>query len=202
MRSRSYYAIAVSSFLLLTISCVAQKAKHEDLGDRPLADVSKADVKADVKAEKGAEGYVNHALWDFGPVMGHLPDEGETGSEHVGTSGFPAAGDGDGDGEDDSGPEPGPSSKGKDGCRRGQMRFDGKCMSKDRVSKILDKRGAAAREKVKNAKKPQQTAEASYDMIKQQTQQMGKVEDDLDEIIEQLEREKAEKAEEGGTGGS
>ena len=101
-----------------------------------------------------------------------------------------------------SGPEPGLSSKGKDGCRRGQMRFDGKCMSKDRVSKILDKRGAAAREKMKNAKKPQQTAEASYDMIKQQTQQMGKVEDDLDEIIEQLEREKAEKAEKGGKGGS
>lgn len=75
------------------------------------------------------------------------------------------------------------------------MRFEGKCVFKDRVSKILDRREARVLSKVKKANKPQQVVEATYELIEQQTQQMGKVEDDLDEIIEQLEWERAESVE-------
>lgn len=185
MRSRSYYAIAVSSFLLLTTSCFAQKAKQDDPGERPTVDVP-IDVRPDEKKadEKKAD-------------VKEDPPPDETGDGPEDTSGHPAAADGGDetgdDGETGAAVGTSPSHKGKDGCHPGQMRFDGKCLSKDRVAKILDRREEEALAKVKHANKPKQVADAAYELIEQQTQQVEKVEDDLDEIIEQLKQEKAQK---------
>ena len=177
MRSRSYYAIAGSSLSLLIFSCLVSKA-----------DDRKADAKADAKADDRKE-----------DAKEDVPGT-DTGEE---LHGFPEAGDDDGGDEagasETGAPMPksgaGTSLKGADGCRKGQMPFDGICLSKDRVSEILDQRGAEALAKVKNANQPQQTAEAAYDLIEQQTYQVDKVEDDLDEIIEQLKQENAERDE-------
>ena len=170
MRSRRYYSVAGSSLLLLTIGCPSQDAKRDARRAEPASQVGEL-----VSGDAAQTGGVHDSTG--------VP-------EHPGTDMFPAAA----DGGDEAG-VPGPSLKGKDGCRRNQMRFEGKCVFKDRVSKILDRREARVLSKVKKANKPQQVVEATYELIEQQTQQMGKVEDDLDEIIEQLEWERAESVE-------
>jgi hypothetical protein len=193
MRSRSYYAIAGSSFLLLTIACTTQTAKPDAKRADPVVQAdAKADTKHDEKKAEDSKGW--HGIrpinmvgipGDDGGELHGFPEAADDGGE--GTGGHPEAADG---GE----VEP-PRPKGKDGCREGHMRFDGKCMSKDRVSKILDKRADEAMAKVKEATKPKETAQASHDLIEQQIYQMDKAEDDLDEIIEQLQREQDAKPE-------
>lgn len=83
-------------------------------------------------------------------------------------------------------------------CPDGQMGFEGSCVDKTKVDRIIDTRKKKALDRVKAAKQGKQTADATYDLLEQQTAQVDKVEDDLDEIIEQLKEEKrAEKKEKG-----
>lgn len=174
MRSRSYYAIAASSFLLLAISCMVQDAKV----DEKKADVPTVEAPP-VGSEAGDDGDTKKAisLDDTGsPFHGLLPPAG--GSEGGAIAELP-------DHVQQMVEEP-PDRE----CPTGEMDFEGKCVNKERVDKILDKRKKAALDKVKTAKKPKQTADAAYDLLEQQTAQVDKVEDDLDEIIEQLKEEK------------
>lgn len=192
MRSRSYYAIAGSSLLLLTIACQPNGKRDAKRVDPTVKVIQTDPIPEDVHDPTGDEKKAGDEKGDGDSGEPHGTDGGEEG-----TSGHPAAADG-----GDAPPEP-EDGKGKDGCRKGHMPFEGKCVSKDRVGKILEKREEEALAKVHDAKKPKQTAQASYDLIEQQTQQIEKVEDDLDEIIEQLEKEREakEKAEKGGEGG-
>jgi hypothetical protein len=177
MRSRSYYAIAGSSFLLLTISCMTQGTKVEE----KKADVRPTGETVPVGSEAGDEGDVKKdiAFDDTGsPFHGMLP-VGDTGEavaqlpDHI----------------QQMVDEP-PDMV----CPTGEMDFEGKCVNKEEVDKVLHKRKKIALDKVKTAKRPKQTADASYDLLEQQTAQVDKVEDDLDEIIEQLKEEKKAEA--------
>jgi len=178
MRSRSCYATAASSGrlwvpLLFCVACLGQDGKQDDgraaARDRThAADVGTDEHKADEKRdEKKADEKIPPE---------HGPDAADGGEE---------TGDADtGSAEETGGPE-----LADDGCELGEMVFEGRCTSKERVSKLLDGRKAEALERVQLASKPKQAVDSAYDLIEQQTYQMDKVEDDLDEIIEQLKRE-------------
>lgn len=184
MRSKSYYATVVGSSFLLLIACTTQCAKPEHRADPALVAAEKQDEKQDEKKadEKKAE---TKGVHGYGSVIttGPMEDGGdETGGESHGDT--PAMGDG------------GPRSthkKTKDGCRPGAMRFEGKCLNKRKVQKILDKRDEEIKKKVQDATNAQQQADAAHDFLEQQIAQMDKTEDDLDEIIEQLKEENAKK---------
>jgi len=167
MRLRSYYAIAGSSFLLLSISCLSQSPKPEDPPDRLVEAVAdaKADKKADAKTDEKADAKA---------------DEGDSG-EGVGT-------------DDGGGPPPDAAgTKLSDGCDREEMPFEGVCTPKDQVQKVLDIRKDVALEKYQKAERPQQAAQAGHELLEQQIAQGDKMEDDLDEIIEVLRDEKRKK---------
>jgi len=155
MTSRSYYAIAGSSFLLLSlISC--DEGKKDDRRDSPNRQVSLAQ-----EGDNAPE-----VVSEIADLPSHLPTASVPTSKH-------------------------------DGCFVGELQFEGRCVDKKRVSEIVEKREAYAIEKVKKAKRPEQKALATHDLLEQQIVQADKVEDDLDEIIEQLEEEavKAKKKE-------
>lgn len=84
------------------------------------------------------------------------------------------------------------SKKTKDGCAVGAMPFEGKCVNKGKIDRILERRERKALKRVQKAHKPQQMADAAGELIEQQIAQMGKAEDDLDEILEQLRAEDLE----------
>ena len=181
MRSRSYYAIAGSSFLLLSISCMTQSKKPEDRPDRMVEGIADAvDAKADDKKadDKKAEDPGDDGGWE---PHGHPEalDSGEAASSDEGGAAPPDA---------TGGLEPQ-----IDGCALEAMQFEGKCTPKDKVEKILDRRERIALDKYQKAKKPQQAAEAAHDLLEQQVAQSGKMEDDLDEILEVLRKEKRQK---------
>lgn len=172
MKSRSYFVSAIGSFLLLA----ACNPIPTDGGK-----VSKADEKADVKAdEKKADVKVDIKAGDSGDVL-LGGDSGE-----VSTSGYPAM-------ADDGGASEYETDGANDGCGRGEMVFEGSCVSKQRVSEILEERETQAVAKVKTAKRPQEQAQAATELIEQQMYQIDKHADDFDEIIEQLKQEKLEK---------
>jgi len=181
MTSKSYYTIAGSSFLLLMIGCPTLDSKR----DEPLYDVVGADAKAaDAKKADSLPEHHNTSTDDDAGVEPEPEplDTGDTGD--TGDVGAPVG------------------LKGTDGCHKGEMPFEGICLPKDHVGKILDKREAQVMEKVMGANTPKQAGQAAYDLIEHQAQQMDKVEDDLDEIIQQLEREQdAKKKPDDGKGG-
>ena len=164
MRSRSYSAIVLSSFLLTTISCLAQQApapeKQEGRapGYRPSSDFDK---KEDAKEE----------LLDFGD-----DGSGNTGDE------LPEAG------------ASLPEGQKHDDCLKGWMHFEGKCLPKEEVETILERRERRALKRVQQASKPDEAAHAAHDLLEQQIAQVDKAEDDLDEIIEELKKEKRERS--------
>ena len=174
MRSRSYYAIAGSSCLLLLLACSSHSAEKTDERVDPtiVAVPEKQDEKkAEARPDEGRAGR------DEGPVPS-IDTGAHTGEEPDGDPELPTA----------------PSSKPRlDGCKKGEMRFDGKCLSKKRVEKILEKRDEEVKQKVQDAKNPQQQANAAHDLLQQQIVQMEKTEDDLDEITVQLKEENAKK---------
>lgn len=194
MRSKSYYATVVgSSFLLLLISCLSSQSTKVDERDSPTA---AAVVASSDDGDKPEDAYEDEA----GAGLAGMSSGGESGEELFG---FPEAADDDGGSVEatTTGEEPLPTAskkkkkrKQKDGCYLGSMRFEGKCLDKRKVSKILDERSLAAMAKVQKAHKPEQVADAAYDLIEQQIAQMDKTEDDLDEMIEQLQDEKREEA--------
>lgn len=166
MRSRSYYAVASSSLLLLSISCSPQNRKPKDAA--PARVVERLDdVKSEAKAdEKKAEVVVDEAS---------LPPDADAGAEE----------------QDDTGAteSEGASDIHADGCADAEMKFEGKCAAKNEVSKILDRREQEALDKYRTAKKPIQAAEAANEFLEQQVAKIDKTEDDLDEIIEMLREE-------------
>ena len=198
MMSRRYYGTAGSSFwpllLLFWVACPSHgdKAGAPREIDPPVvhADQAKPD---DRKAEAKQDDRKAEAKQDDTHGRG-----GETGEEPSGEKEPPDLGGGEKAGDEAGTPPKGPRPKGKDGCVRGQMRFEGGCLSKERVSRLLKQREAAAMEKVRKAQTSTEAGEAAYDLIQHHTQQMGKVEDDLDEIIEQLEKENKERDKTGG----
>jgi hypothetical protein len=176
MRSKSYYATVVgSSFLLLAISCMAQGTRVEEkkadvpaVGMPPVgSDDSGSDTKG-IALGDGGSGFqaMLPVAGTGGPAIAHLPDHIQ---QQVVVE------------------EPHELQ-----CPTGEMDFEGKCVNKIKVDKVLDKRKKKALDRVKAAKKPKQTADASYDLLEQNTAQVDKMEDDLDEIIEQLQQEKKE----------
>jgi hypothetical protein len=190
MRSKSYYAIAGSSILLLTLGCLSNSAKKPDRRADPAvaaasakADQKKDEKKAEDKADDGGFGYGDgEETGTANAEAGAVPPDasGETGEEPFG--------------EPESLDGPPPSTKPRhDGCKKGAMKFEGKCLNKDRVEKILEKRDEEVKQRVYDAKSPQQQADAAHDLLEQQIAQMDKTEDDLDEIIQQLQEENAKK---------
>ena len=185
MRSRSYYATAGSSFLLLSISCLMQGAPVEEKkADTPVVDLSSGGTEIDCDAETDCDAEKPLSLEDGDPGFHRMVQGVDTGMEHV-MAHLP---------DHMQQIEEPPVLK----CPTGEMGFEGLCTHKDEVEKVLDKRKKIALDRVQSAKKPQQTADAAYDLLEQNTAQVDKMEDDLDEIIEQLKEEK--KAEEMGKG--
>lgn len=186
MKSRSCYAIAASSFLLLGACPSGEKGDSVDADPvvQTTRDVKADEKKADEKkAESKEEAHGQQYSYSSGGGVGE--DEGtDSGEPVVEDTGEEAAED---TGADASAPPT------KDGCKRGHMKFEGKCLSKERVSKILETRDEAVKEKVQTAKDPKEQAEASYDLLEQQIAHMDKTEDDLDEILEQLRLEQLER---------
>jgi len=178
MRSRSYSAIVLSSFLLTTISCLGKQApgsekKEDRLPEyRPSSDFDK---KEETKED--------------------LPEAAEDEGEDTGGEGVvpePGA------------PIPNDEEL-KDDCLKGRMRFEGRCLPKKEVETILERREQQALKRVQQAKMPNEAAHAAHDLLEKQIAQVDKAEDDLDEIIEELKKEnrertaKAAKAEKGPT---
>lgn len=178
MRSRSYYAIAASSLLLLLTACPAGDAKSD--GDDRKTASAKADDRVEHKADEAKDAADSGTLEGD---SGEPPPEGEDTGEH----------EDDGEDEGDGVPLTAGTSGRKHDCEPGSMPFEGKCTPKDRIAEIVEQREDDALMRVQTAKKPDQTAEAVHDLLEQQIYQVGKAEDDLDEIIEQLRREKEEK---------
>jgi len=178
MRSRSYFAIVLSSFLLASVSCLSQAQKADSKSE------SKFDRAKDEKKEEHQPQFESTSE-DAKPVSG---DDDTKGPDAVDT-GTDDADDADDD-ADNGGEEP---TYLRDGCSRGLMMFEGVCTSKDKVDQILDRRSREALEKLQTAKKPKQSAEAAGYLIEQNIAQMDKAEDDLEEIIEQLKEENAAK---------
>lgn len=167
MKSRSYSAVASSSLLLLSISCLAPKDdKHEDVTQVSVVDAGVDDGKADEKAEE--------AKADDGSEE---PHEDEQSSHEAEDSGA----------QDETGGETAPAPR--DGCGADEMHFEGECRPKEKIKKVLDEREREALEKYHKAAKPQQAAEAAHELLEQQVAQVEKAEDDLDEILEILREE-------------
>lgn len=74
-------------------------------------------------------------------------------------------------------------------CGIGEMLFEGKCLPKETVNRILEEREQKALAKLKMAKEAPQQAKAVQELLEQQVVQVSKNEDDLDEIIEMLKEE-------------
>lgn len=179
MRSKSYSAIVHSSFLLLSISCMSQG--HQADNKTSPAPTASFDTTEDAKTGE------DMPPEDNGEEIPDAPEAADDG----GGEGAPEAT------EDSGGHDPltaGAHKRPKDGCATGEMRFEGVCTDKDRVKKIVDKREEKALQKVQQATKPEQAANAAHELLEQQIAQVDKAEDDLDEIIEQLKEEKKRKA--------
>jgi hypothetical protein len=169
MKSRSYSAVASSSLLLLSISCLVPKDdKHEDVTQVSIVDASMDEGKADDGFEEP------HGDKQSGHEIENSGAQDETGGEEA----VPPH---------------------RDGCGADEMLFEGECRPKEKVKKVLDEREREALEKYHKAAKLQQAAEAAHELLEQQVAQVEKAEDDLDEILEILrEEQKREGAEKGG----
>jgi len=176
MRSKRYSSIVGSSFSLLLISCFAPQSDFKnDKRDEKKGDEVKYDL---IPGED-----------DMGEPPPEPPEPGDSGDSGEGDSAGPEVG---------VGPKFGaghlsvrPTSK--DGCHKGSMRFEGKCMDKEHVGEILDGRDKGIKAKVHNATNPKQQADAAYEFLEQEIAQMDKTEDDLDELIEQLKEQEIAK---------
>jgi len=192
MRSRRYSSIVGSSFLLLLVSCLSQSAKDEQASDPKVRMTAPSIHDFDPAKAKSPE-----------PVPSEpAPSEPETGTEEgdgVETEDpGPAAGDG---GHAASGvPKISKRPKGRrpNGCLKGQMRFEGKCLRKKFVEMLLEQREEEAKRKIEEAEDPKQQISAANELIEQQISQMEESEDDLEEMIEKLEEEKRNKKHEDG----
>lgn len=183
MTSRSYYALAGSSFLLLMLACPSSSTHRADRRVDPSI-VAGPEKRDDKKAGAKKDD-------DWGP------DEDETAG--MAEPGAPAAADDGGEtgeepfGHKESLDRPPTSKPRADGCKKGRMKFEGKCRSKERVAKVLENRGEEIKRKLRNASTAQQQADAAHDLLEQQIAQMEVTEDNLDEIIRQLEQENAKR---------
>lgn|GEM_PF-5331708 len=173
MRSRRCFATAVSSLLLLAIAC--EGAEPRD---------------ATVPARAAGGGEVEHKEPPPPPVPGAPPSEAP---EQTGVEDDPPPENAD----PGSPPEDGVSKtkrpeRGRDGCRLGEMRFEGECWSKKYVKMLLKRREQEALEKVQKARDVADAAQGARDLLEQKTVQMDKVEDDLDEILDEFRRQQEE----------
>lgn len=176
MRSRSYSAIVLSSFLLTTISCLS-KAPSSDEESAVSAEAKsvRLDSKKDDAKEEAQEEIPEAA--DENATEGF--EEGlEEGLDTMGA-----------EREGEEAPEFEEPKPKRDGCIKGAMRFEGRCLPKDKVDYILHNRKRKALKRVQQAQKPDDAALAAHDLLEQQIAQVDKAEDDLDEIIEELKEE-------------
>jgi hypothetical protein len=183
MTSRSYFATAGSSLLLLSFSSLSCMQKSPSGFDEVPARAAFGEDKArdedkDSSSDSGAlPDFPDPDLLDGGEAVDGDDDGGSAAPE----------------GDDDDGGEEAKATVHADGCGDGEMQFEGKCTSKAVVKKILDKRDKAAVEEVFKAPKGAPKARAYGALLEHQVAQVEKTEDDLDEILEILREEKKKK---------
>lgn len=165
MRSRSYSAIVLSSLLLTAISCFAQQAPASEDWEGRDSGYHKEEPKEEAN--------------------GDLPEATEDGGGGE-DSGFDEAGGLDGGAALPEGDQ--------DVCLKGSMVFEGRCISKTEVERLLEHREQQALKRVQQAKMPHDVADAAHDLLEKQIAQVDKAEDDLDEIIAELKKENRERA--------
>jgi hypothetical protein len=75
-------------------------------------------------------------------------------------------------------------------CEKGFVLFEGKCLLE---TEVQEKKDQAALEAIQTASSTDTQAEAQVKLVEQQTKQVAKAEEDLDEIIKVLEAKKTKR---------
>lgn len=165
MKSRNSFAPASSLFALSVLVGCSSPPDHKQMEWRTPVPLSDFPEEAMTTQEEGVEGE-DDDVWEIGYI----------GGGGGGVSPKPAS-------------EKVIVSSSEDPCPAGQRRYEGTCRPRKAVANDIERRERDALASVRKAQTTKELVDAQHELLQQQVQQVGQVEQDLDEILELLREE-------------